>query len=114
MLSVSSRRSAPRTSLGLGLGLGLGSGLGLGLGLVLEVGRLVGGVAERGHAHEAGVVLHVRVGVVADVLATEQRCVIPGERARRRVRGTEGVWEGRARGEVGGGGGGLRLRAFSF
>ena len=78
------------------------------------VGRLVGGVAERGHAHEARVVLHVRIGVVADVLATEQPCVIPGERAKRRVRGTEGVWEGRGRGKVGGGGGGLRLRAFSF
>ena len=40
------------------------------------VGRLGGGIAERGHAHEAGVVLHGGIGVVADVFATERPGVV--------------------------------------
>ena len=59
------------------------------------VGRLVGGIAERGHAHEAGVVLHGGIGVVADVFAAELPSVIPGERVKMRVRGYGGgVWGG--------------------
>ena len=73
------------------------------------VGRLGGGIAERGHAHEAGVVLYGGVGVVADILATELPRVIPGERVKMRVGGCGGSMVG-GRG-WGGGVGGLRAAA---